>query len=153
MNATLSAAQLHADPHLLSHNKFSSASYRRRRCRPAAAACCPLRATGWGPPSSQSPGWCPPADRGWARCPSSWENSHRSERRRWTLEILSLCWLHLNYASGWTSSPWHLDSRREHKYKTMRKLLMCNEKGKRSMGVLHHAEMRIRYVNAIKSTK
>lgn len=93
------------------HHKFSSASYRRRRCQPVAAAFGPHQAAGWGPPSSQSPGWFPPADTGWPGCPSSWGNSHRSVRRRWPLEILCLCWLHLNYVSGWMSYPWHLDSR------------------------------------------
>lgn len=88
----------------------SSASYHMRRSRQVAAASGPHRAAGWGPPSSQSPGWFPPADRGWPRCPPSWGNSHRSERKRWPLGILCLCWLHLNYVSGWMSYPWNLDS-------------------------------------------
>lgn len=91
--------------------ELSSASYRRKRCRPAAAASGRRRAAGWGPPSSQSPVWFPPADRGWSQCPSSWSNSHKKERRRWPLGILCLCWLHLNCASGWMRCPWHLDGR------------------------------------------
>lgn len=88
-----------------------SVPYHRRRCQLAAEAFGPHWEAGWGPPSSQNPGWFLPADKGWPGGLSSWGNSHRSERRRWPLEILYLCWLHLSYASGWTSYPWHLDNR------------------------------------------
>lgn len=97
---------------LKNYIKFSSASYRKRRCQPVAAAFGPHWAPGWGPPSSQSPGWFPLADTGWPGYPSSWGNSHRSEGMRWPLETLCLCWLHLNYVNGWTCYPWHLDNRK-----------------------------------------